>query len=83
MLAIVDDARSALLKKVDLGPSGIIATSPPHLQASPNTSQSSQGATQHIEKLSKIRNSECSLSSLFYSIKLNIEDIQIHVKMLL
>lgn len=62
MLAIIEDARTSLMKKVELGPNGIITASPPHLQSSPNTSQSSQGAiTQHLEKLCKMRNSECSL----------------------
>lgn len=58
MLNIIEDARSVLLKKVDLGPNGIITPSPPHvLQSSPNTNLSTQGSiTQHLEKMGKMIN---------------------------
>ena len=69
MINVIEDARSSLLRKVELGPNGVIPCSSPHLQSDPNHPQTSQAViTQHIEKLFKIISSGYTF---FYQIVLH------------
>ena len=59
ILTAIEDVRNSLLRKVEMGPNGVIPSPSPHPQSSPGTANSSQAAlTQHIEKLYKLINSK-------------------------
>ncbi|XP_063877797.1 uncharacterized protein LOC135109894 isoform X4 [Scylla paramamosain] len=57
ILTAIEDIRNSLLRKVEMGPNGVIPSPSPHPQSSPGTAQSSQAVlSQHIEKLCKLIN---------------------------